>query len=38
LRKMAVRFEKGISRNAEVRARWEGEPEKYVGLAFTIYI
>jgi beta-catenin-like protein 1 len=33
LRKMAVGFERRITRNAELRTRFEGEPEKYVGLA-----
>ena len=32
LRRMAVRFERRITRNAELRTRFEGEPEKYVGL------
>ncbi len=31
LRRMAVGFERRITRNAELRARFEGEPEKYVG-------
>lgn len=31
LRRMAVGFEKRITRNAELRSRFEGEPEKYVG-------
>jgi beta-catenin-like protein 1 len=30
LRRTAVRFEKGINRNAELRGRFEGMPEKYV--------
>jgi beta-catenin-like protein 1 len=34
LRKMAVGFERKINKNAELRARFEGEPEKYVRLAF----
>jgi beta-catenin-like protein 1 len=37
LRKMAVGFEKRISRNAELRSRFEGEPEKYVGLPFLSF-
>lgn len=28
LRRMAVQFERGINRNAELRGRFEGEPEK----------
>jgi beta-catenin-like protein 1 len=31
LRKMAVGFERRITRNAELRTKFEQEPEKYVG-------
>jgi len=34
LRKMAIGFERRITRNAELRSRFDGEPEKYVGLPF----
>ena len=30
LRKMALNFEKRISKNAELRAKFEDEPQKYV--------
>ena len=33
LRKMALNFEKNISKNAEMRAKFEGEPERYVCFA-----
>ena len=36
LRRMAVRFEKGINRNAELRGRFEAEPEKYVYSLFVL--
>ena len=32
LRKMALNFEKRISKNAELRAKFEGSPERYVRL------
>lgn len=32
LKRLAVGFERRIARNAELRARFEGEPEKYVAL------
>lgn len=32
LRKMALNFEKRISRNAEMRAKFEGDPGRYVRL------
>ncbi len=35
LRRMAVGFERRITKNAELRARFEAEPEKYVGLLFS---
>lgn len=38
LRRMAVGFERRITRNAELRARFEAEPEKYVGLLFSCYL
>lgn len=30
LRKLALNFEKRISKNTELRAKFEGKPEKYV--------
>ncbi len=35
LRRMAVGFERRITKNAELRARFEAEPEKYVGVLFS---
>ena len=32
LRKMALNFEKRVSKNAEMRAKFEGSPERYVRL------
>lgn len=37
LRKTTLGFERRITRNAELRARFEGEPEKYVGLHFSFF-
>ena len=33
LRKMAVNFEKSVNKNAEMRAKFEGSPERYVRLS-----
>jgi beta-catenin-like protein 1 len=32
LRRLALNFEKRISKNAELRAKFEGTPQKYVGI------
>lgn len=35
LRKLALNFEKKISKNAELRAKFEDTPQKYVGQALV---
>lgn len=35
LRKMALNFEKRVSKNAEMRAKFEGSPEGYVRLTYS---
>src|SRR2546423_12389302 len=36
LRKMALNFEKRVSKNAEMRAKFEGSPERYVRLPHSL--
>lgn len=38
LRKMAIGLEKRVNKNAELRAKFGGEPEKYVRLALAFLI